>query len=401
MVAVDDAGHLINPLIVEGQIHGGLAQGIGQAMIEEVAYGADGQPLTASFMDYAAAAGERFPALRARQHRHPDAGQSARGQGCRRGGDHRLDPLHRQCRGGRPERLRRAASRYDAAAREALAHHSRPVGQELRRMIPTAFEYERATSLDDALAKLAAAGGAGKLIAGGHSLVPLMKLRLSEPTVLIDIAHIPDFAGIREADGRIEIGAGTTHHDVATSALLRDRCPAVAETAALIGDQQVRNRADPRREPRARRSGGGLPGGDAGRRRGLPPEGAARLARRQGTGLLRGHADRRPGVGRDPRQGDVCAGAGGGLRQAAPARVAVRHRRRGPAALEVRDGMIASAGIGLTGASPSPFRLANVETALTGRSATSGTLSAATGSPGTASRTSTKTSMPARTTAAP
>ena len=53
MVAVDDAGHLVNPLIVEGQIHGGLAQGIGQAMVEEVAHAADGQPLTASFMDYA------------------------------------------------------------------------------------------------------------------------------------------------------------------------------------------------------------------------------------------------------------------------------------------------------------------------------------------------------------
>ena len=61
MVAVDDAGHLINPLIVEGQIHGGLAQGIGQAMIEEVAYGADGQPLTASFMDYALPRASDFP----------------------------------------------------------------------------------------------------------------------------------------------------------------------------------------------------------------------------------------------------------------------------------------------------------------------------------------------------
>ena len=61
MVAVDDAGHLINPLIVEGQIHGGLAQGIGQAMIEEVAYGADGQPLTASFMDYALPRTSDFP----------------------------------------------------------------------------------------------------------------------------------------------------------------------------------------------------------------------------------------------------------------------------------------------------------------------------------------------------
>ena len=61
MVAVDDAGHLINPLIVEGQIHGGLAQGIGQAMVEEVAYAADGQPLTASFMDYALPRASDFP----------------------------------------------------------------------------------------------------------------------------------------------------------------------------------------------------------------------------------------------------------------------------------------------------------------------------------------------------
>ena len=102
-------------------------------------------------------------------------------------------------------------------------------------MIPTTFDYQRATSIDDALAKLQAASG-GKLIAGGHSLVPLMKLRLSEPTVLIDVARIPGLAGIKEKDGRIEIGACTTHHDVASSALLRQVCPVLAETAADIGD---------------------------------------------------------------------------------------------------------------------------------------------------------------------
>ena len=109
-------------------------------------------------------------------------------------------------------------------------------------MIPTTFEYTRATSLDDALAKLKAAGGAGKFIAGGHSLVPLMKLRLSEPQVLIDISRIPDLAGIHERDGKVTIGAATVHHDVATSALLQTRCPAVSEAAATIGDPQVRNR---------------------------------------------------------------------------------------------------------------------------------------------------------------
>jgi carbon-monoxide dehydrogenase medium subunit len=108
-------------------------------------------------------------------------------------------------------------------------------------VIPTAFDYLRAASIDDALAKLAASSG-GKLLAGGHSLVPLMKLRMSEPAVLIDIARIPGLAGIRESGGAIEIGAATTHHDVATSPLLAKACPVVCETAADIGDPQVRNR---------------------------------------------------------------------------------------------------------------------------------------------------------------
>jgi len=109
-------------------------------------------------------------------------------------------------------------------------------------MIPAAFEYVRATSLDDAVAKLKAAGSGAKLIAGGHSLVPLMKLRLSEPSVLIDVGRIPDLAGIRERDGKIVIGAATVHSEVAASSLLRERCPVVPEAAGMIGDPQVRNR---------------------------------------------------------------------------------------------------------------------------------------------------------------
>lgn len=108
-------------------------------------------------------------------------------------------------------------------------------------MIPVAFDYERATSVDDALAKLAASGG-GKLIAGGHSLVPLMKLRLSEPARLIDISRIPGLSGIRQVGGRIEIGATTVYSDIAGSQLLRDQCPLLAEAASEVGDPQVRNR---------------------------------------------------------------------------------------------------------------------------------------------------------------
>jgi carbon-monoxide dehydrogenase medium subunit len=109
-------------------------------------------------------------------------------------------------------------------------------------VIPTAFDYQRATSLDDALTKLKAAGAGAKIIAGGHSLIPLMKLRLSEPRCLIDITRIPELCGIHESGGRITIGAATTHHDVATSPVLQQHCPVLSDAASMIGDQQVRNR---------------------------------------------------------------------------------------------------------------------------------------------------------------
>ncbi len=107
-------------------------------------------------------------------------------------------------------------------------------------MIPTEFEFKRASSLDEAIAMLSESGAT--LVAGGHSLIPLMKLRLSEPSILIDIARIPDLSGIREKDGKIEIGATTVHHDIATSVLLRQQAPVVAEAAMEIGDPQVRHR---------------------------------------------------------------------------------------------------------------------------------------------------------------
>ena len=243
-------------------------------------------------------------------------------------------------------------------------------------MIPTAFEYERATSLDDALAKLAAARGAGKLIAGGHSLVPLMKLRLSEPMVLIDIAHIPDFAGVREAGGVIEIGAGATHHDVATSALLRDRCPVVAEAAATIGDQQVRNRGT---------LGGSLAHADP------AADYPAVMLALDADLHLKG-----PGGWRVVKAGEFFQGmltvdlapdeilARVTFAPARTAAYAKLHQRASrfaivgvAAALEVSGGAIVAARVGLTGASSSPSRLENVERALAGQPVSSGTVASA------------------------
>ena len=109
-------------------------------------------------------------------------------------------------------------------------------------MIPANFDYIAAKSLDEALSLLAQHKDDAKLLAGGHSLLPAMKLRLAQPKVLIDIGRIKDLAYIREDGGQIKIGATTTHFQVETSDLLRRACPLLPETATHLGDVQVRNK---------------------------------------------------------------------------------------------------------------------------------------------------------------
>jgi carbon-monoxide dehydrogenase medium subunit len=107
-------------------------------------------------------------------------------------------------------------------------------------MYPASFDYYRATSVKDAQHLLQRHPGA-KLLAGGHSLIPLLKLRLASPAALIDIGRIAELKGIANAPGGIRVGALTTHAEIAASRVLRSECPMLAEAAAQIGDQQVRN----------------------------------------------------------------------------------------------------------------------------------------------------------------
>ncbi len=109
-------------------------------------------------------------------------------------------------------------------------------------MIPSAFEYHSPTSVEDAIGLLGQYGDDAKLLAGGHSLIPLMKLRLAAPEHLIDLGRVQGLSYIREEGGTVAIGAMTTHAAVAASDLLRSRLPVLAEAAASIGDVQVRNR---------------------------------------------------------------------------------------------------------------------------------------------------------------
>ena len=106
-------------------------------------------------------------------------------------------------------------------------------------MRPAEFEYHRPGSLDEALALLAEES---RPLAGGHSLLPLMKMRLSTPEALVDLADVPGLDEISEDGDGLRVGALATHASVAASELVRSRCPVLAETAALIGDPQVRNR---------------------------------------------------------------------------------------------------------------------------------------------------------------
>ncbi len=109
-------------------------------------------------------------------------------------------------------------------------------------MYPTSFEYHRAASVQDAVALLERYGEDAKLIAGGHSLIPVMKLRFATPGHLIDIGRIAGLTGVSESGGQVIVGAMTRHTDVAASAVVRARLPALADAAGGIGDVQVRNR---------------------------------------------------------------------------------------------------------------------------------------------------------------
>src|SRR6266404_416390 len=108
-------------------------------------------------------------------------------------------------------------------------------------MIPSQFDYHRPTTLDEALRLLSQSEDA-KVLAGGHSLLPAMKLRLAQPKTIVDVGRIADLRYLREQNGIIAIGAMTTHFEIESSALLQNKCPLLPEVAEHIGDVQVRNK---------------------------------------------------------------------------------------------------------------------------------------------------------------
>ena len=109
-------------------------------------------------------------------------------------------------------------------------------------MIPAAFDYKKAGSSEEAVALIVEHGDEAKLLAGGHSLIPMMKLRLAVPSVLVDIAGVEDLSYIEDRGDQIAIGALTKHRSLETSDLLIAECPLLAHVASKVGDPQVRHR---------------------------------------------------------------------------------------------------------------------------------------------------------------
>lgn len=109
-------------------------------------------------------------------------------------------------------------------------------------MIPVAFDYARPSTVEDAVAALAGAGNDAKILAGGQSLLPVLRLRLAAPTVVVDLGAIASLRGIRVDGNDLVVGAMATHAEVASSPLVQTEAPLVAVTAITVGDRQVRHR---------------------------------------------------------------------------------------------------------------------------------------------------------------
>lgn len=247
-------------------------------------------------------------------------------------------------------------------------------------MIPYAFEYVRATSVQEAVSLLAQHGDQAKLLAGGHSLIPAMKLRLNSPEKLIDISGLADLATIVFSGGKLHIGALATHDAVCGSHEVQQHCPVLAEAAGRIGDKQVRNRgtiggslahADPAADYPALVLGLGAEIEATGQNGSRTIAADLFFTGMFETALAAGEIITKVSF--------PATGKGTGAAYAKFSHPASRFAVAGVAAMVSVDsgGTCTGARIGITGAAPAPFRASSVEAALTGKPLTEQTISEA------------------------
>ena len=242
-VAVDDVGVVVNPLIVEGQVHGGIAQGVAQALYEEAAYDSSGNLVTASLADYLIPSAADLPSFTTARTTTPSTLNPLGVKGVGEAGTIASTPavvnaivdalrpfgvsdVPMPCT---PERVWRAIQEGAGSRRSGP-------------MIPAKFDYMRPSSLDEAVSALASGGEDAKVIAGGQSLLPLLRLRFSYPSVLVDVGGLDELRGVRDLGDSLEIGALTTHYELTRDPLIAAHCGLLAQAAGTIADPAVRHR---------------------------------------------------------------------------------------------------------------------------------------------------------------
>jgi aerobic carbon-monoxide dehydrogenase medium subunit len=236
-VAIGDCGNQVNPLIVEGQVHGGLVQGIAQALWECASFDTDGNLRKPSLLDHLVPSAAEMPSFETGYTTTPSTsnplGSRALGEAGTIGSAAAV--MNAVCDALSPHGIRDIE--MPATPRRVMEGH--PGGKPV---IPASFDYVEAASVDAAIAALTEHGDEAKLLAGGHSLIPLMRFRLATPSVLVDIGRLADLSYVRDGGDHLAIGALTRHRTVETDPLVRSQVPLLAHVAGQVGDPQVRHR---------------------------------------------------------------------------------------------------------------------------------------------------------------
>ena len=195
-VCVDDIGHVVNPLIVDGQVHGGLAQGIAQALYEEAVHDESGTLLSGSFAEYLLPSAVDLPSFTTGRTETPATTNPLGVKGVGEAGTIASTPAVVNAVIDAVRHLGVQRHRNALLPNAGLAGHPHRPGR--CPMIPSNFDYVAPTTVDEAVAALAQAGEDAKVIAGGQSLMPVLRLRLAAPTTLVDLGRIDELRGVRE-----------------------------------------------------------------------------------------------------------------------------------------------------------------------------------------------------------
>jgi carbon-monoxide dehydrogenase medium subunit len=256
---------VVNPLIVEGQVHGGLAQGIAQALFEEANYDEQGTLVNGTFVDYTLPSAADLPSFESATVSTPATTNPLGVKGVGEAGtiastpaivnavldavrqlgvsdiempttSQRVWRAIQEAQGARPRRPRSTPTRR---RRPGLDRPEQPPGRGP--VIPSKFDYVKPASVAEAVQALRDGGEDAKILAGGQSLIPVLRLRLAAPSVLIDLGGIAELRGIREDGDRIAIGAMTSYYDLLRDDLVKQHLALLAQATETVADNQVRH----------------------------------------------------------------------------------------------------------------------------------------------------------------